>query len=140
MPQKQPLHSIVKLREQVEDRARLRLGDAQRRTVEAELELVGARDRTRRDERRRGSAVDWEVAETAQVAALRDVRQAEDVARTAADALAQMRAQFVDARARAEAMRRLSQLRSEAALREVDARERKDLDEVAISRHRHARR
>jgi flagellar export protein FliJ len=135
VPAKKGLDVVVKLRERAEDAALVRLGAAQRDAATAERALREAEGRSRRDERRRAAAGDWLLADSAQAAALRDVRAAETAVKVTIDALAESRGRFVEARGRAEALRRLSQLRADEEARAVDERERKQLDETAILRH-----
>lgn len=126
------LASVIKLREQIEDRARLELANAQRQTAAAEESLREAEERSRRDHRGRGSAADWQIAESAHGTALREVREAERAAQAAVIELARTRTEYVSARGRAEAVRRISAIRAETAAKEREAREDKELDELAV--------
>jgi flagellar biosynthesis chaperone FliJ len=136
---KHRLDAIVKLREREEDRARSALADAQRKTVVAAETLRVAAARARQDERRFGLANDWELAELAQIGALREARQAELAAESAAKHLTRKLADFVGVHSRTEALRRVVKSRADEQLREAEVRDGKVLDEIAIFRHGYAR-
>lgn len=135
MAEKHRLDSVVKLRKQDEDRALTGLVEAQKRNASADAALEAARDRTRRDDRQRGPVADWEIADSAHLTALREMREAERAAKAAVEQLTRARGEFLAAHVRVEAVRRVAEQRTENALREADDRERKELDELAILRH-----
>lgn len=126
---------MVKLREKDEERARLDLADAHRQTRAADEASRSAAERARRDERQRGPALDWEIADRAQISALRDARQAEQAAAAAAQHLARKLADFVGVHGRTEALRRVVQARTAELASEAEAKERRALDEIALVRH-----
>ncbi len=126
------LDAVVKLRERDEDKARLELADAQRKTAAAEAELRTAEEKARRDERASGTAALWLMADAAHARALVEARQAERVVRTAHEQLGASRQRFSSAHARAEAMRRVAETRRAEIISEADAKERKGQDEMAM--------
>jgi flagellar export protein FliJ len=132
---KNRLGSVVKLRQQEEDRALSELASAQRRNASAAEALESAQDLTRLDERRRGSAIEWQIADSAHVTALREMREAERAASAAIEHLERSHAQFITAHGRVEAVRRVAELRAEGAAREASETEQKQQDELAILRH-----
>jgi hypothetical protein len=136
---KHRLGAIVKLREQEEERARLDLADARQKIASATAAQAAAATRARRDDRRRGSASDWQIADLAQGAALREARQAELAAETAAQHLTRKLADFVGVHGRTEALRRVVKARDEEQQRELEAGEGKAFDEIAVFRHAHMR-
>ena len=125
------LDAVVRLREVDEDRARLLLGEAQRLALATAAAVRTATDRARADERRSGSAADWTLVEGAHIRALLDARQAEHDKQAADKKLGLSREHFVDARSRAESLRRVRESRrSEMQVAERLA-EHKTMDEVA---------
>jgi flagellar export protein FliJ len=126
------LDAVVQLRERDEDRARKELSQAQRLARAAESALEQARRRASTDERGRGTAADWLLADVAHTRALVEARQAEHQARAAQEQLGARRHQFTTAHARAEAIRRLAETRRAEIVRDIESRERKALDEAAI--------
>jgi hypothetical protein len=139
MKPKHRLGAIVKLREQEEEKARLDLADARQKIASATAVQAAAATRARRDDRRRGAASDWEIADLAQSAALREARQAELAVASAAQHLARKLADFVGVHGRTEALRRVVKTRAEEQQRELEAGEGKALDEIAVFRHAHTR-
>ncbi len=125
------LDAVVKLRERDEDEARSHLAEAQRRAAAAHAALEAARARAQTDERRAGSAAEWLLADAAHGRALVEARQAETQARASQEALGASRNRFAGAHARAEAMRRLAEVRRSEIISEHESRERKALDEAA---------
>jgi hypothetical protein len=136
---KHRLGAIVKLREQEEERARLDLADARQKIASATAAHAAAATRARRDDRRRGSASEWEIADLAQSAALREARQAELAAESATQQLTRKLADFVGVHSRTEALRRVVRSRAEEQQREQEAGAGKALDEIAVFRHAHLR-
>lgn len=126
------LDAVVKLRERDEDKARLDLSEAQRKALQAEAALREAMERARADERARGTAADWLLADVAHTRALGDARHAEHQVRAANEQLGARRTQYTSAHARAEAMRRLAETRRAEIIRDAEVRERKLLDEAAM--------
>jgi hypothetical protein len=128
------LDVVVKLRERDEERARLQLADAQRMALAARAAANDAQERARRDERGRGSAAHWELADAAHLQALREAKKAATAAQAADQKYDVTRGQYNGAYARAEAMRRAADSRRDIVLREIDAGERKAMDEIAVLR------
>jgi hypothetical protein len=128
------LHAIVKLREQEEGRALQGVAAAQRETAAAQEASRAAAARARGDHRR-GSALDWDIADHAQAAALRAARLAEQAAAAAARDLDRKLEEFVQVHSRTEALRRVVKTRTDELVAEAELRERKSLDEIAILRH-----
>jgi flagellar biosynthesis chaperone FliJ len=129
------LDAAVMLRERAEDKARLELADAQTKSMAAEKELQAAAARVQRDERKRGRAVDWEVAESAHARVLVEHRQAERAVDDATVKLGSTREHYVGVRAKAEALRRIVDARRTEQDREADSAEQKNLDELATILH-----
>lgn len=111
------------------------MAEAQRLALATQAAVRTAAARAMADERRRGSADDWSLIESAHIRALADARQAERDKLMADEKLGLSRAHFVGARTRAEAMRRVR----ESRLCELRAAERlgelKQMDEVATMLH-----
>jgi flagellar export protein FliJ len=129
------LDAVVRLREVDEDRARSKMAEAQRLALATQAAVREAAARALADDRRRGSADDWSLIESAHIRALADARQAERDKMMADEKLGQSRQRFVGARTRAEAMRRvresrLSEIRTAERLGEL-----KQMDEVATVLH-----
>jgi hypothetical protein len=123
---------VVKLKERDEDRARKDLATAQTAALAATAALSVARDTAHREERKRGSAAEWLLADSANLRALADVRRAETAARAADEKLGQSRQRYVGARANAEAMRRAADARRSEVVLEAEKAERKAMDEAAV--------
>lgn len=132
MKPKTRLDAVVKLRERDEDRARLDLAEAHRLVLAADRTAREAADVARQDDRARGCAADWQLAEHAHARALVEARQAERACHAASEKLGSSRQRYVGAHARAEALRRVVEARRFEVVREAEATERKHLDEVAM--------
>jgi flagellar protein FliJ len=139
VPPKTRLDVVVRLRERDEDRARRELADAQRQASAAEAAFREAALRAKHDARSRGTAADWELAESAHTRALWDARQAEHAVTAASEVVGTTRKTYIGAHSRAEALRRIVDTRRDEAVREADKAERKVLDDVATLMHGHAR-
>jgi flagellar biosynthesis chaperone FliJ len=132
---KMRLDAVVMLRERAEDKARLELAEAQTKAMAASQALQAAAARIRRDERKSGRAVDWDVAESAHARVLVEHRIAEREATDATQKLGSTRELYVGARAKAEALRRIVDARRVELVREEDSAEQKQLDELATLLH-----
>jgi flagellar export protein FliJ len=131
VPPKTRLDAVVKLRERDEDRARRELAEAQRQAQAAEQALRDAETRARHDARSSGTAADWALADHAHARALVEARQAERAAKAATDRLGSSRSHYVGMRARAEAVRRIVEVRRAEIVSQAETAERKQLDEIA---------
>jgi flagellar export protein FliJ len=125
------LDAVVKLRERDEDRARRDLAEAQRHAQAAEKALHDAQLRARHDARSSGTAAHWELADHAHARALVEARQAERTARAATERLGSTRTHYVGAHKRAEAVRKVVEVRRAELVSQAEASERKHLDEIA---------
>jgi flagellar biosynthesis chaperone FliJ len=139
VPSKRRLDPVIKLREQEETLALTGLVAARRRTSSAEDALRTARERSRHDGRVRGRVADWQLADSAHVTALREVRDAERAAQAAAKQLTSAQGDLTAAHGRVEAVRKAADLRALGAAAEARRREGKELDEIALLRHNHRR-
>ncbi len=125
----------MKLRELDEDKARLALAEAQRQVQTAEQDLVAARARARDDERHRGPAAEWQLAEAAHFEALRKASQAERAVRAATEKLTLTRRSYTTAYTRAEGIRRVAETRRAELIAEASDRQAKQLDELGLLLH-----
>jgi flagellar export protein FliJ len=131
VPPKTRLDAVVKLRERDEDRARRELAEAQRHAQAADQALRDAETRARHDARSSGTAADWELADHSHARALVEARQAERAAKAATERLGSSRSHYVGMRARAEAVRRIVEVRRAELVSQAETAERKQLDEIA---------
>jgi flagellar export protein FliJ len=129
------LDAVVKLRERDEDKAQRELAEAQRQARDAQERLAQAEQQARRDERRKGSAAHWDLVDHAHARALYEARQAERAAQTATEKVGSSRTEYLGLRARAEAVRRVVQVRRTELAEEAESAERKHLDELATLLH-----
>jgi flagellar export protein FliJ len=129
------LEAVVKLRERDEDRAQRDLAEAQRQARDARDRLTEAEQRARRDERARGTAAHWDLVDHAHARALVEARQAERAAESATEKVGASRTTFLGIHARAEAVRRVVQVRRTELAEEAESAERKRLDELATLMH-----
>jgi flagellar biosynthesis chaperone FliJ len=129
------LDVVVTLRERAEDKARLELAAAQVRALAAAQALQTAAARVRGDERKRGRAVDWDLAESAHARVLVEHRLAERAADDATQKLGSTRERYVGARASADALRRVVDARRVEQVREAEKADSKRLDELATILH-----
>ncbi len=134
------LDAVVKLRERDEDRARRELADAQRQAADADRALHDANALARLDERGRGSAAEWQIAEAAHWRGIVEQRQAEGAARAAGERLGRSQAHYSGVRARAEVVRRVVAGRRHEIVRQAAVAEQKTLDSLALVLHRRATR
>jgi flagellar export protein FliJ len=125
------LETVFRLRETEEDRARLAMADAQRHVTNATQAWMAARARAAADDRQGASAAHWTLIEGAHTRALQEARQAETAVKAAADGLTKMRASYLGARTKTEALRRVIESRRADERREEAHAERKVMDEVA---------
>jgi flagellar export protein FliJ len=131
VPPKTRLDAVVKLRERDEDKARRDLADAQRHAQAADQALRDAESKARHDARARGTAAHWELADHAHARALVEARQAERAANAATERLGSSRTHYAGVRARAEAARRIVEVRRAEVVSQAESAERKQLDEIA---------
>ena len=129
------LDAVVKLRERDESRARLDLAQAQQRASAAEKTAEEARTRAQKDNRRRGRAAEWVLAEVSHAESLRHAARAERAAQAAGQQLQSSRQSYNSAYRRAESLRRLAETRRAELVAEGDRQERKHLDEIGILLH-----
>jgi flagellar biosynthesis chaperone FliJ len=125
------LDAAVRVREVAEDRARMTLAEAQRLAQQTADAVREAAQRALTDERCSGSAADWTIIEFAHIRALQDARRAEVERRAAEEKLGVSRACFVGARTRAEALRRVVEVRRSEMHVAERLTELKEMDEVA---------
>ena len=126
------LDPVVKLEEQREELRLREMAEAGRKLKSAEDTLAASRARAVADERRSASASDWMLAELSHTRALLDVRAAEHAVRSANDESVVTRTRYTEARAKAEALRRVADLRVGEIIQAREATERRELDELAI--------
>ncbi len=126
------LQTVFRLRETEEDRARQALADAQRHVAAATDQLSAARERASADHRDGASAAHWTLVESAHARALQEARQAEHAVEKAAVGLSQVRAHYIGAHSRTEALRKAIEARRAETLREERQAERKTMDEIAM--------
>jgi hypothetical protein len=126
------LDPVVKLEEQREELRLREMAEAGRKLKTAEDALEASRARAASDNRRTASASDWLLAELSHTRALSDVRAAEHAVRSASDESAATRTRYRAAHSKAEAIRRVADLRVNEIIQAREATERKELDELAI--------
>ncbi len=126
------MHTVFRLRETEEDRARSELADAQRNVAAATDQLSAARQRVTADHRKLASAAHWSLVESAHAQAVCEARQAERAVEKASDGLSQNRARYLGAHSRTEALRKAIEARRAENLREERQAERKAMDEIAV--------
>lgn len=126
------LDPVVKLEEQREELRLREMAEAGRKLKTAEDALAVSRARAAADERRMASASDWLLAELSHTRALSDVRAAEHAVRLASDESTATRTRYTAAHSKAEAIRRVADLRVNEIIQAREATERKELDELAI--------
>ena len=131
MRPKTRLDAAVRVREVDEDRARMTLAEAQRLALATANAVREAAQRALADERRSGTAADWTIIEFAHIRALQDARRAELERRAAEEKLGISRERFVGARTRAEALRRVLEVRRSEMRVAESLTEHKEMDEVA---------
>jgi flagellar export protein FliJ len=129
------LDAVVKLRERDEDQAQRDLAVAQRQAHDAQEQLREAARRARHDGRGKGSAAHWDLVDHAHARALHDERQAERAAEVATEKVGASRVQYLGLRARAEAVRRVVEVRRAEIVEAAESAERKVLDELATLLH-----
>jgi flagellar biosynthesis chaperone FliJ len=129
------LDAVVKLREKDEERVRVELAEAQRAATAAERAATTARLRAREDERGRGMAAEWDLADHAHFRALREAVVAERAHHTACERLTTTRQKYATAYKRAETIRRVADARRADIVAEADSKERKELDEIGMLLH-----
>jgi flagellar biosynthesis chaperone FliJ len=129
------LDPVVKLEEQREELRLREMAEAGRRLKTAEDSLADTRARAGADERRPASAWDWQLAELSHTRALSDVRVAEQVVRAASEDSNVTRDRYSAAHSRAEAIRKVAEVRVGEIIQARDTAERREQDELAILRH-----
>jgi flagellar biosynthesis chaperone FliJ len=129
------LDAAVRIREVDEDRARLTLADAQRLVHKTAAAVRETAQRALVDDRRRGTAADWTLIESANIRALQEARRAELERIAAEEKLGISRVRFVGARTRAEALRRVLEARRSEMQAAERLSENKAMDEVATLLH-----
>jgi flagellar biosynthesis chaperone FliJ len=129
------LDPVVKLEEQREELRLREMAEAGRRLKTAEELLADKRTRAGADERRLASACDWQLAELSHTRALSDVRAAEQVVRAASEDSNVTRDRYSAAHSRAEALRKVAEVRVGEIIQARDTAERREQDEMAILRH-----
>lgn len=134
MPPKTRLDAVVKVREKEEDTARILLSEEQRKQLAAVAALAEARERALHDARTSGRAMDWDLADRAHQRALLDARVAEHAVTAASEKVEASRQNYVGAYAKAEAMRRIVEVRRTEITKEAEKKEAKQLDEMATIR------
>lgn len=128
------LDVVVKLRERDEERTRTLLADSERAAKLAAEQAAAAQARARQDGRKAGSAADWQLLDAAHGRARLDAANAEQAAGAADAHLEATRQQYSLAYQRAETIRRVAETRRAEMVAEADAKERKELDELAVLR------
>jgi flagellar export protein FliJ len=129
------LDVVVKLRERDEEKTRTALADSERAAKKAAELAALAREKARHDGRSAGSAADWVMLDAAHTRARNDAVHAEQAAGAAHAHLHASRLQYSQAYQRAETMRRVAESRRAEIIAEGEARDRKELDELAVLRH-----
>jgi flagellar biosynthesis chaperone FliJ len=133
------LDPVVKLEEQREELRLREMADAGRRLKTAEEQLAETRARAGTDDRRPASAWDWQLAELSHARALSDVRAAEQAVNSASDESVVTRDRYSVAHSRAEALRKVAEVRVAEILAARNVAERREQDDLAILRHRRPR-
>jgi hypothetical protein len=131
MARKTRLDVVVQLRERAEERATVTMAAAVRERYAADESLRASKERSRRDERRRGQAAEWQLSEAAHVRSLAEVRSAEETARLKAQLERAARAAHETAHKRAEAVRRAAAAKFADLVHNEESAERRSLDELA---------
>jgi flagellar biosynthesis chaperone FliJ len=126
------LDPVVKLEEQREELRLREMAEAGRILKTAEDALTASRARAVADERRSASASDWLLAELSHTRALSDVRAAEHAVRSANDESEATRTRYTQAHSKAEALRRVADIRVGEIIQAREASERRELDEIAV--------
>jgi flagellar biosynthesis chaperone FliJ len=133
------LDPVIKLEEQREELRLREMADAGRRLKTAEDLLAETRARAETDDRRPASAWDWQLAELSHARALSDVRAAEQAVTSASDESVVTRDRYSAAHSRAEALRKVAEVRVAEILAARNVAERREQDDLAILRHRRHR-
>ena len=120
------LDPVVKLEEQREELRLREMAEAGRKLKSAEEVLAETRARAASDARRTASASDWLLAELSHTRALSDVRAAEHAVRSVSDESTATRTRYTAARAKAEALRRVADLRVNEIIQAREATERRE--------------
>lgn len=131
MAPKTRLDALVKLRERVEDQAKIALAQARQKTQKAEELLKQAQARAAIDHRVAGTAALWQDAESARVRALAEVKRAREGCQAARDAEEKQRRAFELAHRDAEAVRRAAESKRQEIVKAAERAERKQFDELA---------
>ena len=119
------------MRAKEEESAQIVLADAGRGVKAAEEELAAKQERLRRDERARGKAADWELAESARMKAISDAKKAAVVLADARAVETRARDRYIEAHRKVEVVRRAADRKREEIARDGDAKDRKEMDQVA---------
>jgi flagellar biosynthesis chaperone FliJ len=129
------LDSVVKFEEQKEASSLRAMADASRKLETAESLLADKQARAKADERRLGSAWDWQLAELSHTRALSDVRSAEQAVHTAGQESNITRDRYAAVHSKAEALRRVAAVRVGEIVQARETAERRELDDLAILRY-----
>jgi flagellar protein FliJ len=129
------LDVVVKLRERDEERTRTLLADSERAAKLAAEQAAAAREKARQDGRKSGSAAEWMLLDAAHGRARLEAANAEHAAGAADAQLAASREQYSTAYQRAETVRRIAEARRAEIIALGEARERKELDDIAVLRY-----
>lgn len=138
---KHRLDTVVAWRERQEETARRQWGDAVKVVTSAEDRLRQARDAATKDNRVRGSAMEWELFEADRAAALKKVRSAEATLASAKRSEAESKVKHLDSHRKAEVIRRVTEARKAEISRDEAKKDQKADDafaSAAISRMRRA--
>lgn len=128
------LDVVVKVKQREEDRRLERFSSDLRVVEDAKHALQRAEDAARRDNRVTGLAAVWSLEEAARQRAVAQLATARETLSQAAKVAEQSRAEWARARNSAEAVRRVADARREEVVRELDRRESRALDELALLR------
>ena len=130
---------VVELRERAEDEALCGLARARATVEKAQERLSRAVAVTREDARASGPVELWHVDDLSRRRALQAVRAAESAVQAAAQGEATARDGYTAARQEAQVVRRVQERRRVEFQGELEKRERRDVDELAVLRFNTAR-
>lgn len=125
------LDAVVRVREREEEKALLKVAEAEKVAKLAAERAHALKLATKTDHRRMADAATWEMLESAHTRALTDARKAEKDAERLAGEVTKVRLVYTSAHQRAEVVRRVAETRRDEQRRELERTEDKALDEVA---------
>jgi len=125
------LDAVVQVRERAEEKALLKVVEAENQAKVALERAEALRLAALKDQRKPGDAATWELAESAHVRALADARRAQKEAERVQAEVSKVRVVYTSAHQQAEVVRRVAETRRDEQRREAERTEDKALDEVA---------